>query len=224
MTSAITSTAVSTLTSSTGSSTSSIAASSANSNYETFLTLLCTQLQNQSPLDPMDTNEFTSQLVSYSSLEQQMQMNDQLTALNTQLSASTALTALGYIGHSVAVEGDTAPLQDGAAAWTYDLDSSASKVTLTITDADGNTVWTGSGESSAGSHSLAWDGTDQNGDAVAAGNYTLTVTATDSSGDAVTNSVSYQAKVTGVDSSSGTTKLTLGTQSVALGDITNVTA
>ena len=41
-------------------------------NFDTFLSLLTTQLKNQNPLDPLDTNQFTSQLVQFSSVEQQL--------------------------------------------------------------------------------------------------------------------------------------------------------
>ena len=50
-------------------------------NFQTFLTLLTTQLQNQNPLEPLDTNQFTQQLVQFASVEQQLKTDDQLTSL-----------------------------------------------------------------------------------------------------------------------------------------------
>ena len=59
-------------------------------NFQTFLTLLTTQLQNQNPLDPLDTNQFTQQLVQFAGVEQQLKMNDTLATLLTLNQASTA--------------------------------------------------------------------------------------------------------------------------------------
>src|SRR3979490_3040695 len=50
-------------------------------NFQTFLTLLTTQLQNQNPLDPLDTNQFTQQLVQFAGVEQQLKSKDQLKSL-----------------------------------------------------------------------------------------------------------------------------------------------
>ena len=50
-------------------------------NFDTFLTLLTTQLKNQNPLEPLDTNQFTSQLVQFAQVEQQLKSNDQLATL-----------------------------------------------------------------------------------------------------------------------------------------------
>src|SRR6267154_2364876 len=60
------------------------------SNFSTFLTLLTTQLKNQNPLDPLDTNQFTQQLVQFAGVEQQMKQNDQLaTLISIEKSAQT---------------------------------------------------------------------------------------------------------------------------------------
>src|SRR6266852_4379631 len=76
-------------------------------NFQTFLTLLTTQLKNQNPLDPLDTNQFTQQLVQFAQVEQQLKQNEQAT------------TALAYVGHTVAVDGQTAALREGQATWTF---------------------------------------------------------------------------------------------------------
>src|SRR6202789_478055 len=70
-------------------------------NYNTFLTLLTTQLQNQNPLDPLDSNQFTQQLVEFSSVEQQVNMNTNLQTLISLQQTSDATSAMQYLGSNV---------------------------------------------------------------------------------------------------------------------------
>lgn len=206
-------------------STTSTAASSWTASYDTFLQLLCTQLENQDPLDPMDSTEFVTQLVQYSALEQQISTNDKLESVLSALDSFSSSSAVSYIGRTVEAEADTVTVDEGeGATWTYDLESAADEVTLTITDADGNEIWSGSGETSSGSHTFEWDGCDADGDAVADGSYTLTVKATDASGTAVDSTTYIRGTVTGVDTSSGSTVLEIGDTEVDLDDVVRVTA
>ncbi len=80
-------------------------------NFQTFLTLLTTQLQNQNPLDPLDTNQFTQQLVQFAGVEQQLKSNDQLKTLVALQKSAQATQALIYVGNTVAVDGSTAAVQ-----------------------------------------------------------------------------------------------------------------
>jgi flagellar basal-body rod modification protein FlgD len=191
------------------------------------LKLLCAQLTNQNPLDPTDATQFTSQLVQYSNLEQQIKTNDKLDTVLSSLSSSTFSSSVGYLGHVVEAEGDSISVQsDGTvdATWGYDLDSKASSVALTITDSAGKTVWSGTGETAAGSHALEWDGTDSKGKAVPAGTYTLKVNARDSAGAVIETTTSIKGTVTAVDSTDGTTSLELGGTSVSLSNVTRLAA
>ena len=85
-------------------------------NFQTFLTLLTTQLQNQNPLDPLDTNQFTQQLVQFAGVEQQLKSNDQLTTLVDLEKTAQATQALVFVGNTVAVDGTTAQF-DTSATW-----------------------------------------------------------------------------------------------------------
>ena len=90
-------------------------------NFQTFLTLLTTQLKNQNPLDPLDTNQFTQQLVQFAQVEQQIKQNSQLeTMISLERSAQTT-TALAYVGQTVAIDGATAALANNRAAWTFNV-------------------------------------------------------------------------------------------------------
>src|SRR4029453_10655246 len=82
-------------------------------NFQTFLTLLTTQLKNQNPLDPLDTNQFTQQLVQFAQVEQQLKSNDQRAALVSLEQTAQSTTALAFVGQNVAVDGKTATLSNG---------------------------------------------------------------------------------------------------------------
>src|SRR5258705_1931226 len=99
--------------------TASTATTGIADNFQTFLTLLTTQLQNQNPLDPLDTNQFTQQLVQFASVEQQINMNTQLQTLVSLQQTAQNSQALGFVGKTVTVKGSTAPLQSGQAQWTF---------------------------------------------------------------------------------------------------------
>lgn len=210
------STATTTSTSSTSSSSSSALST------EDFLQLIVTQLQNQNPLDPTDTTEFMNQLVSYASYTTQQEMNTSINSLVTSMNSMLASNGIGYIGQNVEAKGDTTTLQDGQATWGYSLSSDASSVTVTVKDEDGNTVYTADGETDSGSHTFTWDGTTNSGGTAEDGNYTISVSATNASGSSVLDYTTVIGKVTGVDSTSGTTKLLVGDTTVDLTSVISI--
>ena len=187
-----------------------------------FLQLLVTQLQNQNPLDPTDTNEFMNQLVSYASYSTQQEMNSSMSQLVTSMNSMLSSNGIGYIGQTVEAKGDTTTLQDGQAKWGYSLTSNASDVTITVKDQSGNTIYTADGETSSGSHTFNWDGTTNSGEKAADGNYTISVSATNGSGSSVLDYTTVIGKVAGVDSTSGTTKLVVGDTTVDLTSVLSI--
>src|SRR3954452_8242996 len=94
-------------------------------NFQTFLTLLTTQLKNQNPLDPLDTNQFTQQLVQFAQVEQQLKQNEQLTTLIAIEKSAQATTALAFVGSTVAVDGQTTALANGKANWSFTVSKPA---------------------------------------------------------------------------------------------------
>jgi flagellar basal-body rod modification protein FlgD len=209
--------------SSASSGTGGAAASSADKAYNTFLLMLTTQLQHQDPLNPTNTDQFTSEMIQLSSLEQQLATNNQLTSMASNLSSITAANGLGYIGKKIETTGDTTPLQNGTANWNYTLDQNASNVSLKVVDSKGSTVWSGSGDGAAGSHAFSWNGVDNAGNTHTTGDYTLKVVATDTSGNAVTSTTSFTGTVTGIDTSGGNTQLQVGDITVPLANVTTLT-
>jgi len=212
-----------TTTSSTTSSSTSSARTSLSSNFQTFLTLLTTQLQNQDPTSPMDSNQFTQQLVQYSQVEQQIDTNTKLDSLISLSSSQSSNLAMSYLGKNVTLSDGTGQLSSSSATWTYTLDNASTATTLTIKDSNGNVVYSTSGNTTSGTHSFTWDGKSLAGDTQSDGLYTLTVSSTASDGTAVTTSVASTAKVTGVDLSGSSPKLVIGSSEVSLSSATMVT-
>jgi flagellar basal-body rod modification protein FlgD len=168
------------------------------SNFTTFLQLLTTQLKNQNPLDPLDTNQFTQQLVQFAQVEQQMKSNDQLAALVSMDKAAQQTTALAYVGANVVVDGSTANLADNKASWTFNVTKPAT-ATVVIKDSTGQTAYQGTFAVNPGAQDFNWDGRGNDGKLWPAGNYTLTATAVDASKQSVAISTEVTSVVDSVD-------------------------
>ena len=97
---------------------SQVASKNLSADMNTFLTLLTTQLKYQDPLDPMDTAEFTNQLVQYSSVEQAIHTNSNLETLLSLNIANLGAQAVSYMGKVAQVLGDVMPLEGGKAKAT----------------------------------------------------------------------------------------------------------
>lgn len=197
-------------------------ATTITSNYSTFLNLLTAQIQNQDPLSPMDTTQWTNQLVQYSSVEQQLKANQYLSQIAAG-STATMSNAVAYIGKTVTASTDTATLANGSASWNYNLAGDASKVTMTVKDSNGNVVYSADGETSKGDHTFNWDGSAATGNKLTTGDYTLSITSTDAAGNAIDNTVGISGVVTSAQNSSGAVMLTVGNTEVPLSDVTGVT-
>ena len=170
------------------------------SNFNTFLTLLTTQLQNQDPLSPMDTNTFTQQLVSFSEVEQQINTNNNLQQLIQLQTTDQAIAAAPLVGQTIEYNSATAPLANGTAQFAYTLPSNASSVSLLVEDSGGNVVYAANGKTTAGTHDFAWNGQTSSGLQMPdGGQYTLQVVAADASKNPITATVNAFGKVDGVN-------------------------
>jgi flagellar basal-body rod modification protein FlgD len=168
------------------------------SNFTTFLQLLTTQLKNQNPLDPLDTNQFTQQLVQFAQVEQQMKSNEQLTSLVSLEKSAASTTALAYVGSTVVVDGSTTPLTSSGATWSFNV-SKPSTASITIKDSTGQTAYTGTFAGTPGVMNFTWDGRGNDGKSWPAGNYTMSATAVDANNQSVGISTEVQAVVDSVD-------------------------
>jgi len=212
---------------STSSSTSSSVSSALSSNAEiasdftTFLQLLTTQLQNQDPLSPMDTNQFTQQLVEFAGVEQQMKTNDTLSTLVSLQQSAQTTQALSLVGATVVVNGTTAELSNGQATWALNATQPAT-ATVTITAPSGQTAYTGTVSVSSGSQTFTWNGVGNDGTTWPAGNYTLTATAVTASGQSTTVTSQVEGKVSSVDLTQTPPTVTVGGQTYKISDIQQI--
>lgn len=198
--------------------------SSTDLGKDDFLTLLLTQLQNQDPLNPTDSTEYTAQLAQFSSLEQLTNINQNLEYLQLFQASINNAQAVSFIGKEILALGDGVPVTDGAAAdCHFELAADASGAVVNIYDSAGNFVKAiEEGAMNAGRQSVVWDGTDQHGNLVADGNYTFEVMAVDANGQDV-QAITYTAGlVDGVSFIDGTTYFLIGDQKIPIADIIEV--
>ena len=194
---------------------------SLTNNFQTFLTLLTTQLKNQNPLDPLDTNQFTQQLVQFAQVEQQIKQNSQLETLISIEKSAQATTALAYVGATVAIDGQTAALKNGSATWSFNVPKPITGQ-VTIRNATGQTVYTGSFSMNAGTQGFQWDGKDAQGVQWPDGNYTITVTGKDTAGQTVAIPSEIEGIVDSVDLTKTPPELKVGGQAFTLDKIKRV--
>ena len=200
--------------------TASTATTGIADNFQTFLTLLTTQLQNQNPLDPLDTNQFTQQLVQFAGVEQQLKSNDQLKSLIAIEKSAQATQALVYVGNTVAVDGSTQQF-NGSATWNLKA-AKDTTAAVTITNSTGQTVYTGNYSLSQGNASFVWDGKGNDGTQWPAGAYKLTATGKDSSGNDVAIATEIQGVVDSVDLTASPALLSIGGQNYTTDQIRRV--
>ena len=191
-------------------------------NFDTFLTLLTTQLQNQDPMNPMDSDQFTQELVQFSGVEQQINTNDNLKTLISLQQGNTTNNAINYLGKSITITDGSGQLSDGEAHWSYALGGAAAATTITVTDANGKVVYTGKGETAAGQHDFDWDGKDNNGNQLDDGSYKVAVSAVASDGTAVDSAVASKGVVTEVNFTGTEPYLMVGSMAVPVSAVSAI--
>jgi flagellar basal-body rod modification protein FlgD len=203
-------------------STGSGDASMLGSNIETFLTLLTTQLKNQDPTSPMDTNQFTQQLVAFSGVEQQINTNKNLQSLIALQTSSEAISALPMVGKTIQYSESTAPLSNGQASFTYTLPTTAAAANLLVEDPNGTIVYQTTAATSAGSHSFLWNGQTISGATSPDGAYSLAVVAADASGKAIPATVTATGTIDGVSVVNNVPTFDVGGIKVPMSDLLTV--
>lgn len=202
--------------------TSSSEASLADS-FDTFLTLLTTQLKYQDPLEPMDSAEFTNQLVQFTEVEQSISTNKQLEQLIGLQGANQAVSALGYIGNEIEAVGGLAPLVDSAAQLTYTLPANADSTSVLIFNEAGQLVRTLETAPTAGKHTVDWDGKDSDGAQLPDGIYGFSVAARDSEQNPLEVPTGFIGKVTGTQTEPDGVYLAIGELLVSLNKVVSAT-
>lgn len=198
-------------------------ASTIAGNFDTFMQLLTTQLRNQNPLDPLDTNQFTEQLVQFSSVEQQLKTNQFLEALITSSQTASTTQAVSFIGKEISASTTMTNLADGQASWYYNLPKAADKVYVSIKNAEGDTVYTKElSDIAAGDGRFDWDGINDSGVEQPDGAYQIQVDARDENGNVIIATTEMVGTVDGVDFSADEPYLVIGDSHVALASVTKV--
>jgi flagellar basal-body rod modification protein FlgD len=193
-------------------------------NFDQFLSILTTQLKNQNPLDPLDTNQFTQQLVQFSGVEQQLKTNEFLEALLMLNSSSNgaASEAMSLIGKEITADTNAAELKNGAATWIFTAGGKADNAKITVKDTSGNVVYEGLQNIKAGENRFVWDGKSANGAAQPNGVYSVTIDAVNSSGTPVSTKTQMVGKVEGVDLNGEEPYLIVGAARLSLASIRSV--
>ena len=193
-------------------------------NFQTFLTLLTTQLQNQNPLDPLDTNQFTQQLVQFAGVEQQLKTNDSLSQLVTLQQTTQATQALGFVGKTALVDGTTATMTKSTATWHLNVPTD-STVDITVANASGQTVFTGKYTAGAGTDvPFTWNGMGNDGTQWPDGKYTISATGKDVANNNVGIAAQVQGVVSSVDLTQSPPLLSIDGQSYMLSQVKSIIA
>jgi flagellar basal-body rod modification protein FlgD len=207
---------------SSASATSALASQQIAGNFQSFLTLLTTQLQNQNPLDPLDTNQFTQQLVEFAGVQQQLNTNDSLATLVSLQQTAQSTQALGFVGKTAVVTGSTAALTNSSATWDLSVPSN-STVNISITSSTGQTVFSGNYAVNAGTNQpFVWNGQSNDGTQNPDGQYKLTATAADSAGNNVAITTQIQGVVSSVDLTQSPPLLSINGQTYTISQISSI--
>ena len=193
-------------------------------NKDDFLNLLITQLQNQDPLNPTDSVEFTAQLAQFSSLEQLANVNDNLLELKNFQASINNSQAVALIGKTITAHGNFVRLSNEVpAACDFNLEDDAAEVVATLYDSTGEFVVELTGQNMpAGQHSIYWNGIDYNGNRAINGNYTFEIVATDVNDQQVIAAPYFSGTVNKVMFENDTSFLISGDHKIALGDVFQV--
>jgi flagellar basal-body rod modification protein FlgD len=211
---------------SSGSSTTSATGSTSalgalSTNYNDFLTMLTTQLQNQDPTSPMDSSQFTSELVQFSSVEQQINTNSSLGQLIQLTQAGDLTQASSMLGSQVTATSSQVPLQNGKASLSFTAPS-AEPVAIAVYNSTGTQVLDTAINATQGSNTWNWNGQNAAGTTEPDGAYTVAVMGQGSTGTPTALPFTITGTATGVSSTSNAVSLNLGTLSVPFTAVTSV--
>lgn len=205
---------------STASSTSSTAdsLSSLTSNFNQFLTLLTTQLQNQDPSNPMSSDTFTSELAQFAGVEQQVQTNTNLSTLINITQNGQAASDMSLTGKVALANSSKLPLQNGSATLEYST-TSGKTLSIAISDSSGNIVKTDTFNTTSSSGEWDWDGKNSAGEQLADGQYNVAVETIDDSGNTSAVPFNVRGIVTGITRSGNNQIIDMGETEIPMSDV-----
>lgn len=192
-------------------------------NFDTFLSILTTQLRNQNPLDPLDTNQFTQQLVQFTGVEQQLKTNQFLEAMMLANQNAGSSQAVGYIGKEITASGTKSELVDGEARWHFAVDEPA-QITVQVKDANGAVVFQKEGNVAKGESIFNWNGIGTDGSDKPDGTYSISIQARNADGKLIEVATEMTGEVTGVDLTGSEPILLVGSARVNMSAVLSVRA
>lgn len=201
-----------------------VAANSANTlagNFSDFLTLLTTQLQHQDPTSPMDTTQFTSQLVQFASVEQQINSNANLETLIKLTRGEQVLQASSLVGAVVVADSDQVALQGGIGQIRFNSDVAGPTV-ISVFNSAGRVIRSDTLDATVGENAVVWDGQDADGRQMPDGAYTMTVAQPGADGRNTMLDFGTVATVTGARRNGETMQVQLGPLAVGLEAVTSI--
>ena len=194
---------------------------SLSSNFSSFLSLLMTQLRHQDPSAPMDANQFTSQLVQFSSVEQQIGTNTNLTQLIQLTQASQIEQSASLIGKPVTATSTQLSLQNGSAKVNFNT-TAAEPVGIAVYNSAGAQVQSATVTCSAGTNSWSWNGKNAGGERMPDGAYKVSVIALGVSGAAAQIPFTVTGTATSVQNTNGTVQVQMGGLAVPFSAVQSV--
>lgn len=118
------------------------AGSSAADLSDSFLKLLVAQMKHQDPTNPMDNNQLTSQLAQFSTAAGVEKLNSVVANVQGMMTWLGSMSTAAWVGRSILIEGDPTVSfgdpGDDTSTFSFLLDGEAETVTVTLTDAEGN--------------------------------------------------------------------------------------
>lgn len=190
--------------------------------FAQFLTLLTVQLQNQDPLSPMDSTEFTNQLVAFTGVEQQINTNQKLDSLVAMNIGNSFSSALNYVGKEASYISSEFYHDGSPSEIKYALNGNAVTAKIRILNEEGTIIYEADANTSTGSHDFTWDGKNKNGAQVEKGTYEIRIDALDIDGKAVESSKVVKGLISGIETQNGAIFAVVGDRAVSVGNILNV--
>ncbi len=204
-----------------GSGSGTTALGALSSNFGDFLKLLMTQLQNQNPTSPLDTNQFTSELVQFSSVEQQINTNTSLTQLIQLTQAGEVMQSSAMLGRQVTVDSDHVPLQNGQGKVSFTAPA-AEPAAIAIYNDAGTKIRDASLSAVKGNNEWTWDGKDNTGRSLGDGSYKVVVSGGNLDGTTTALPFAVSGTATGVQSQNSSVQLQLGALTVGFDKVRSV--
>jgi len=192
--------------------------------FSDFLNLLTIQLQNQDPLEPMDTNEFTNQIVAFTQVEQQINTNQKLDSLLSLQLGQSFSQAQNYVGNTISYVSSELNFEGDPMTIRYGLDREASLARVNILTEDGTVIYSQDLPKSPGANEFTWDGSLNGGGIAVPGTYSVQVDAIDLDEQPMDVTTVVSGRVRGTESQNGQIFLLVGDRAVALSNVLNTTS